>query len=137
MGWGSGKEALIAENAAAKRENELLREQLSSLKDDVKDLRNQLRYAHEALVAKESPEAWRDRKYHEELAALDANKPEMSEEEKKARELQVKRAEIAKRYLHQLEQPLFTDRDDMIEQLTRAHGLPMVATESLHGNDES
>jgi len=135
MAW--GKEAVTAELAVEKRENELLRERISELKEEIKELKHSLRYTQEALVAKESPEAYRDRKYEQDLAEAELNQKELTSEQIDQRKERAARADIAARYLHEMEKPLFTSAEDMIQQLTRSVGLPMVKTESLHGNSES
>lgn len=133
MAWGDKKEALIAEHAALKREVEILREQVVELKEEKQALYRRLTAAHEALVAKESPEAYRDQKVAEELA----NMPEPSTEELERANLQRRRAEIAQAYINEIEGDFFKDADDMIQQLTRAVGVPLGETASLHGNGES
>jgi formate-dependent nitrite reductase cytochrome c552 subunit len=133
MAWGEKKEMLIAENAVQKREIELLREQLGELKQDRLELKNQLRATQEALIAKESPEAYRDQKYEADQAAQE----EPTDEEREAVIKQRQRAEIAGRYLTEMESDLFKSPDDMIQILTRGTGAPLSETASLHGNDES
>jgi hypothetical protein len=133
MAWGEKKELLIAENAVQKREIELLREQIGELKQDRLELKGQLQSTQEALIAKESPEAYRDQKYEADLAAAE----EPTEAEQEASRLQRKRAEIAGRYLVEMESDLFKSPDDMIQILTRGTGAPLSETASLHGNDES
>lgn len=133
MAWGEKKELLIAENAVQKREIEMLREQLDELKQDRLELKGQLKSTQEALIAKESPEAYRDQKYEADLAAQE----EPTDEEREAIIKQRQRAEIASRYLTEMESDLFKSPDDMIQILTRGTGTPLSETASLHGNDES
>jgi type I site-specific restriction endonuclease len=128
MGWGD-KEAILAQNAGMKREIELLREMLEDKKKDVEDLRESLRATQEALVAKESPEAYRDQREAREQA------PREYTEEEKATMAQMKaEAERTQKYIDELEDPLFRDADQMFEFLA-----PSLAPDikSLHGDNES
>lgn len=132
MGWGS-KSELIANNAAQTKEIELLREQLHEKNEELSELRKQLRYTQDALIAKESPEAYHDRKMSEELA----KREELTPEEREKQEKQMAEAKIARQYINELENPLFLDRDDMIQRLIVPSGIPGSEQKSLHGNDES
>lgn len=134
MSWGDKKDMIVAENGALKREVELLREMLAENKEERADLKTQLHHTQEALIAKESPEAYRDKKYAEEQALLD---PEPSDAQRENARLQQLRTDTATRYLQDTEGALFKDPDDMIQQLTRATGVPMGQSVSLHGNEES
>lgn len=134
MGWGEKRDMLVAENAALLREVDLLREMLAENKEDRADLKSQLRYTQEALIAKESPEAYRDKQDAEAAAELDSG-PNAAEAENIRR--QGVRTDAATSWLQNMEENLFKDADDMIQQLTRATGVPMGQSESLHGNEES
>jgi len=133
MAWGSANAQLVAENASLKREIELLRERAIEYKEEIAELKKQLHYTQDALVAKESPEAYRDKKWEQDQAALE----EITPEQKKRREEMVKRAQIASQYIAEMEKPLFKDPEDMIEQLRRQLGVPMMDTAPLHENSES
>lgn len=135
MAWGdSKKELLIAENAAMSREIEMLRDQIADLRRDKTELRDQLKATQEALIAKESPEAYHDKKYAEEQAS----QPAPSEELLTQRKFRRQQAEVASRYINEMEGSLFKDADDMIQMLTRGVGVPVISeSKSLHGNNES
>ena len=133
MAWGSKKEMVIAENAALTREVELLREHLDERKIELGELKQQLKYTQDALIAKESPEAYRDQKYIEEQV----EQVELTEDQIELQKKQARRAEIASQYINEMESPLFKGADDMIQMLTRATSVPLAETQSLHGNDES
>jgi hypothetical protein len=134
MSWGDSKRDLIvAENAAAQREIELLREQITDLRTDRTELKQQLMATQEALIAKESPEAYRDQKYAEDQA----NQEEVPNTQNEALRLQAKRADITQQWMSEVESPLFKDADDMIQMLIPALGVPMGESPSLHNNDES
>lgn len=127
------KETVIAENAALTREVELLREQLGERKLELIEAKRQLQHTQEALIAKESPEAYRDQKYYAEQQRIEAPTTQQLENQKQ----QARRADIAGRYITEMESPLFKDADDMIQMLTRATSVPLAETHSLHGNEES
>ena len=130
MGWGDSKRDLVvAENAGMKREIELLRDQIADLKENRSELIKQLKATQEALIAKESPDA-----YQEILAARAADK-QITPEEIKERELQKKQIAIANAYINSMEDPLFKDKDDMESMLSRAVGIPEL--KSVHENGES
>ncbi len=134
MAWGDKRDMIVAENAALKREVDLLREMLAENKEERKELKDQLYHTQEALIAKESPEAYRDKKYAEEQAELNA---EPTDEQKENIRRQGVRTDAAAQFLQSMEGSLFKDADDMVEILTRATGVPMGQEDSLHGNDES
>ena len=127
------KDLIITENAVMRREIELLRDQLTDLKKEKIELKEQLKYTQEALIAKESPEAYNDQKYAEDMA----NTEPPSDKQIEQKRLQARRAEIASNYINEMENPLFKDAEDMISMLTHATGVPLAETQSLHGNDES
>ena len=136
MAWGDKRDRLVAGNAAMEREIALLRDMIVDLKAEKIDLKDQLQNTQEALIAKESPEAYRDQKYAEEQARLSTSN-EMTDAEREAARLQALWADTTFRHLQNLEGDLFQDADDMIQLLTRASSLPMGDTKSLHGNEES
>jgi hypothetical protein len=135
MAWGEKRDLLVAENASMKREIDLLREIITDLKQERTELKGQLHHTQEALIAKESPEAYRDKKYAEDQAEMMASAP--TEEQKEAHRRQAVRADAAADWLRNMEDNLFHDADDMIQHLTRATGVPMGQSASLHGNEES
>jgi hypothetical protein len=133
MAWGDKHDRLVAENGAMKREIELLEERIADLKDERVELKAQLKHTQEALIAKESPEAYRDQKYAEDQASREAP----SEGELAQKRKHEQQSGIRSQWLSEMEKPLFEDADDMIQLLTRAVGTPLGETQSLHGNDES
>ncbi len=128
MAW--GKERLIAENAAMTRELELLRDRIQELQHEKSTLATQLMHTQQALIAKESPEAYRDQQYDKEQEGV------TSEQQEQTRQ-QMQRGAIATQYLNEMESSLFKSPEDMIQMLTRSTGVPLSETTSLHGNDES
>lgn len=136
MAWGNKKEMIIAERAALQREVELLRDQLDEKKTEITELRGQLKYTQEALIAKESPEAYRTQKWEEEQARHEEAAPLPDGEEAQVR-TQLQKINALSAFASEVERPLFKDADDMIQLLTPARGVPGMETESLHGNAES
>ena len=134
MGWGDKKEMIAAENVALTREVELLREMLAEYKEEKADLKKQLYHTQEALISKEAPEAYRDKKYAEEQAELAVEPSEAQIENARHQRL---RTDTATSYLQEMERDLFKDADDMISKLMPALSVPMGQSVSLHGNDES
>lgn len=139
MAWGS-KELeirLVAENASMLKEIEMLREKVLDLKDEKLAIAEQLRHTQDALVCKESPEVYRDKKQ----ATEDQERAELAAGDTLAEaafERKEKVSAIQNRFIQELEEPLFLDADDMISNLTRATGAPVTSgTHSLHDNDES
>jgi hypothetical protein len=124
---------LLAENGGLLREIEMLREQLGERKEELGTMREQLRWTQDALIAKEAPEAYRDRQDVEANAQLPAPAAEVSAEATKRNQ----EAEIKRRYISSLEDRLFEDADDMQAKLMGAVGVPLSEPQSLHGNDES
>tara|TARA_R110000751_G_scaffold4610_5_gene22361 strand:+ start:1491 stop:1904 length:414 start_codon:yes stop_codon:yes gene_type:complete len=137
MAWGS-KELeirLVAENAAQLKEIEMLREKIGDLKEDKADLTAQLRHTQEALICKEAPEVYRDKKQAVEERELAEPDSEAAMEAFKKKE---QHTAIQNRFIQELEEPLFLDADDMISNLTKAVGAPILSdSKSLHNNDES
>ena len=129
----SKRDLIVAENAGLTTEVKMLREINVAQKEDIISLRDQLKHTQEALVAKEAPEAYRDRKDLEELQNL----PPLTDEEKEQRRISKIRADTIANYAIEMEAPTFRDADDMIEQLTRGTGLDMSEKHSVHENDES
>ncbi|MCI0561472.1 MAG: hypothetical protein MN733_23540 [Nitrososphaera sp.] len=126
MAWGDNKQLkqLEIENAVLKREIVILHEQLDAKEKHVALIQNSLDKAYEALTAKESPEAYRDR-------IVSQPPRELTAEEKRARLV----AEANRQLLNETESDLFKSPDDMISQLQRVLGGPTL--KSLHGNEES
>jgi len=123
--WGKSNEVkLKIENAVLRREIELLKEQLVSKDKQLSTQTQSLDRAYEALVAKEAPEAYRDRKLEEPPRPL-------TFEEKRLRAL----AEANRQLLTETESDLFKSPEDMISTLQRVLGGPSL--KSLHGNSES
>ncbi len=132
-GWGAKKEMLIAEQAAQAVEITLLRERVVELKEEKDDLRKQLTYTQDALVAKESPDAYRDRM----IAEDEANAaPLTAEQEEYQKNLMIK-AKATKDYIQGMEGPLFKSAEEMHDLLMGALRVEPGATKSLHGNNES
>jgi hypothetical protein len=130
--WGDSKrDMVVAENAAMQREIELLREQIADLKQERLELKDQLKFTQEALVAKESPEAYREKKWAEAQAI------EPTPEELAAHKKREQQAEITKEYVRAMEGDLFTGADEMMQLLNRAGAVPLSEDVSFHGNDES
>jgi hypothetical protein len=120
---GRGKEELLIELAEAKGE-------LRAMRTHVTFLEEQLRKTQDALVAKESPAAYQDQK-EAELAA----RP-VSEGDTVAREKMKQQMAIDKKWLEELEQPLFKDADDMTAMLLGVLNRPS-ESRSVHENQES
>ena len=129
----SKRDLIVAENAGLKKEVELLREIIAGQKEDILSLREQLNHTQLALIAKEAPEAYRDRMDIEEARA----QPELTKEEQEQRRISLLQAKTITDYAVRMEEPTFVDADDMIETLTRGSGLDMSENHSVHGNDES
>lgn len=136
MGITGGKEI-----ALLKKENENLAAQLAALTlrcedlvADKKDLRDQVGRLQEALVAKESPDAYRDQKLAEEDAQnVDTRTPEELEYEKKL-------AEANRDLLINMESDLWTGPEEMMDSLasTVLKGkLAETFPETSHGDGES
>lgn len=122
------KDQLISEVAGLRRETDMLREFLASKEKEASELRSSIRILQDALIAKESPVAYRDMKMAEEMAAqgpVDLEKMKRNAEINEANRL----------ILRDLEGDLFKDADDLINSLSRVAGSPTF--NSLHKNDES
>ena len=129
------------EIALLKQENENLTAQLAALTlrcedltADKKDLREQVGRLQEALVAKESPDAYRDQKLAEEEAQTeDTRTPEEKAYEKKL-------AEANRDLLIGMESDLFKDAQELQEslasQVLKDH-LAEIYPETAHGDGES
>ena len=130
MAWGAKKDESVAVRMAVlETENKHLTERLADAKSEIAKLEDRLRYTQEALVAKESPEAYHDRRVEEHLASL----PQVPNEPN--RDTKYNRAVM--HLAQEMERPLFIDADDMVSRLLPAIAKPVSATPSLHGNDES
>lgn len=119
---------LAAEVAGLQREVSLLREFLASKDKEAEDLRASIRVLQDALIAKESPVAYRDMKVAEDRALEQPIDPAIAQ---KNRDM----VEATRLITREIEEPLFTDADDMISALSRVAGGPKF--NSLHGNSES
>lgn len=125
-----GKDVAI-ENARLEVRVEMLDKQLETVVAENRELKAMLSRAQEALVAKESPEAYRDHKN----AEYEASMVPMTDEEKAEAVANRRRAETNANYIAEIERPLFRDADDLIQMLTRPEGTPSPV--SLHNNGES
>src|SRR3990167_9634998 len=97
---GKGREELVIELAETKGENRALRSQVEFLQE-------QLSKTQAALVCKEAPEAYQDQK------AAEENARPVSPEALEERERMKTQMTLEKRWLENMEQPLFRDADDM------------------------
>jgi hypothetical protein len=130
MAWGD-KEAVLNENAGMKREIELLREMLEDKKKDIEELQAALRRTQDALVAKESPEAYRDHR-----AAEAAADQEPTPEQQKRMDEMREEAIRTQRLIDGMEDPLFKDAEDLVDKLSPLlMGNPELG--SLHNDGES
>ena len=111
MAWGDKKDMIIAENAAMKVKVEMLAERVEELKEEKLALTEQLRHTQDALVAKEAPEAYRDKKYMEEQALIMAQ-ADPSEEQTEAVRIQELKAATTSNYLR-------TDRGQIVHRCRR------------------
>lgn len=102
---------------ALEHENRLLKERIEELKDERNNLRVRLDKAFDALVAKEAPAAYADNKADESEIA---KTPEEIEKEERLRKIAKTNAQL----LNEIEQPLFTDVDDMQAILIGKLGAP-------------
>jgi uncharacterized protein (DUF3084 family) len=110
---------------------EMREERLAEQVEEIRELRAMVARTQDALVAKESPEAYRDSKIAEAEAAAEDLSPEQIEERRRI----TVRAETNLRYIEELEEPLFKGAQNMIDVLTRPTTVPKQG--SLHGNSES
>lgn len=122
---------LVAKAAAQEVEIRMLREQLDDKKEEVRDLKESLRRTQDALIAKESPEAYRDQVVAHEQAISE----NLTDEQRSAIEITRAEARAAEEYISQIEGPLFRGPEDMISMLQRPQGPPTAS--SLHGDNES
>lgn len=104
-------------------------------KDENAFLRGQVSKLQEALYAKESPVAYDQMRMDRMAAEYEDPSDQLSEQEIERRR---KKMDLTRRYIQSIEEPLFSDAEDMIEKLTRigTPGSPLTGG-SLHGNDES
>ena len=120
---GRGKEELISELAELKGENRALNSQVAFLQE-------QLRKTQDALVAKESPMAYQDQKDAEAAAQP------LSEEARAYQDKMRKQAELDRKLLQEMEQPLFKNAEDMQTMLLGVLNRPS-ESRSLHNDGES
>ena len=131
MNWGkSDRESLVTENAVMSAKITFLEETLTEKREEIRDVKQQLRSTQEALIAKEAPLAYMDQM--DEKDQVEEETPQQIE----TRRRHTLQAEAEKRLLQEIESPLFIDKDDLIEQLTRAVGAPS-CDEPLHPGGES
>jgi chromosome segregation ATPase len=123
-----GKEAVASQLAALNVRVEMLTEQLAEKKEEIRGLKAALSRTQSALIAKEAPEAYLDQRY-------DAVESNMSEEEKRARRIQGEIAAANQTLIRMTEEPLFRDRDEMIDMLSEPPKIDDAP--SLHGDGES
>jgi cell division septum initiation protein DivIVA len=112
-----GKEDLRVMCAVLEKENEFLKERVAELKQEVIEHKEAVATLQEALLVKEAPEVYHEKKARE-------YEEHLSPEEQKHRAEQSERSRITRQYLENMESPLFRDADDMIEMLSRAVGTP-------------
>jgi predicted RNase H-like nuclease (RuvC/YqgF family) len=101
---------------------------IEHLKEENSFLRKQLERTQEALIAKESPVAYE----HQKADEAAGEERELDPEEQRRNKIE---KDIYKRHLTNIENPLFSDVDDMMDMLRRNLGIP--ESESLHNNEES
>lgn len=127
----NGKEQLVVDLVTAQKEISMLREMLSAKDEDAKILREQLKWTQEALIAKESPEAYIDQR----AAAEDAIP--LSAEETERRNKAQTQVRNDKKILEEIEGPLFRDAEEMQQILSRPLIAETVASKPLHAGGES
>lgn len=109
---------------------EMREERIAELQTEVSELKAMVIRTQDALVAKESPDAWREGK----VAEYEANHQPTEEEKEEIRKQRL-RAETNALYLENMEQPLFKGAQEMIDILSPIRETPR--TSSLHENGES
>lgn len=112
--FGKGEDKLIEliqENATLKANLEAANERKKELQAQVESLQDQVYRLQDALVAKEAPLAYRDRRDSEE----EAGGPVRSTADQK---LLREKAMVNRRLLDQIESPTFQDGDDFIRSMT-------------------
>ena len=125
MAFGSNKDIIIAK---LELKVEMLEAQLKDKKQELIEANETIRRTQDALVAKEAPEAYRD---YMAAKAESSITPEDLENKHKQREL----ALMNGRLLHEMEQPMFRDAEEMMDILSKPLGIPTFR--SLHGDNES
>ena len=123
LGRGKEEQALLVENAELKGE-------LKAMHSQVEFLQEQLRKTQDALIAKEAPEAYQDQKAAE-IAARPVPPEQLAQRDKMKQQMA-----LDKRWLEELEQPLFKDADDMQSMLLGILNKP-AESRSVHDNSES
>lgn len=101
---------------------ELLTAQVEALSKEKTDLLDRMNKLQDALVAKESPQAYQDRQYV----------PTVKPPENVINDLK-----IMSKYMEELrsDKPMFETADDLISLVSSVRGVPQ--SRSIHGNDES
>lgn len=100
------------------------------LQDENERLRKQVDYLQQALVSSIAPDAYSDMKA--EQAAAEDDAPSQEAWRKYDNEMK-----LLGEYGASIEQPFFSDPDDMIDKLTQMAGGIQVADKSIHDNEES
>jgi len=106
----------------------LNQERMADYEKRCADYQEQVLRLQDALVARESPDAYADRKNVEDAA-------EYTEEQQEGIQHQKDVAVMNRRLLDGMAEPIFTDADDMIEMLLRGGGPPEFS--ALRESDES
>ena len=95
---------------------------------EVKVLREQVLRLQEALISKEAPQAY-------EQLVIDRD-PEVEQKAAAWSKIEEENKMIGQ-YLEQIEKPLFSSGEDLIEALAETMGAPEIGKASLHSNEES
>jgi hypothetical protein len=120
MALGSSKEIEFLN-----RENDLLRQQVADLKEEKKELARRLDNMSNALIARQSPDAYQDMKAEE----YDAEHADRYDDEHRK-----KLIKAGQTLLDATENPLFKDADDMQAMIL---GNLISESTSTHDNEES
>jgi predicted RNase H-like nuclease (RuvC/YqgF family) len=115
------------ETAALEVEIKFLKDKIEDLTKRCEEYRQETIRLRDALVSKEAPLYWNDKK----AAEWDAKNPPDPKLIARAR----KEQEMYQQLTRQMEEPLFDDADDMISKFQETLGA--VTSQSLHGNSES
>lgn len=110
--------------------NESLREQIEFLKTENERLVKQVETLQEAIVSKLAPLAYAEMKADEDI-------PEDGKSTADLLESWQEEMRVYKDYAAGIEQPSWTDAEDMIDKLSAVVGVSSSANKSIHGNEES
>lgn len=117
---------LKVEVQVLRKENELLKTQISDLQEQRQQLMNQNKQLQEALVSRTAPQAYMDHR----MKDYDSNHPDEFKKPKDPIN------EFLTKYEREIEKPcLFDSAEDMVEKLTRVNFAPNRG--STHQNEES